>query len=35
MSLCDGSTQFISESIDINVWRALGSRDGGEVVGKY
>lgn len=29
----DGSTRFISDSIDLSVWRALGSRAGGEVVG--
>jgi hypothetical protein len=35
MSLCDGATQFISDTIDIRVWRALGSRNGGEMIGKY
>ena len=28
----DGSIHFISDSIDINVFRALGTRSGGEVV---
>jgi prepilin-type N-terminal cleavage/methylation domain-containing protein/prepilin-type processing-associated H-X9-DG protein len=28
----DGSTHFVSDSIDLVVWRALGSRDGEEVV---
>lgn len=28
----DASCRFISDSIDISVWRALGSRDGGELV---
>jgi prepilin-type N-terminal cleavage/methylation domain-containing protein len=32
-SLADGSTQFYSNNIDLTVWRALGSRDGGETVG--
>jgi prepilin-type processing-associated H-X9-DG protein len=32
-SLADGSTQFYSNNIDLTVWRALGSRDGGEAVG--
>lgn len=27
----DGSTKFIPNSVDVNVWRALGTRDGGEV----
>jgi prepilin-type N-terminal cleavage/methylation domain-containing protein len=29
----DGSAEFISESINHAVWRAMGSRDGGEVTG--
>lgn len=29
--LCDGSTRFVSETIDITAWRAVGSRGGGEV----
>lgn len=33
--LVDGSVRSISENIDINVWRALGTRAGGEVVGEY
>ncbi len=28
----DGSSKFVTDSIDRNVWRALGSRDGSEVV---
>ena len=28
----DGATHFYSENIDLNVWRAIGSRNGGEVV---
>jgi prepilin-type N-terminal cleavage/methylation domain-containing protein/prepilin-type processing-associated H-X9-DG protein len=30
-SFGDGSTKFIANSIDVNIWRALGTRDGGEV----
>jgi prepilin-type N-terminal cleavage/methylation domain-containing protein len=30
--LADGSTHFISDSIELQVWRALGTRNGGEVV---
>jgi prepilin-type processing-associated H-X9-DG protein len=30
--LCDGSVQFIPNSIDITIWRALGTRQGGEPV---
>ena len=33
--LCDGSARFVSENIDRNVWRAVGSRDGKEVVGEF
>ncbi|MBC8116433.1 MAG: DUF1559 domain-containing protein [Candidatus Saccharimonas sp.] len=33
--LMDGSVRSISENIDINVWRALGTRSGGEVVGEF
>ncbi len=34
-SLADGSARFISENIDLGVYRALGSIQGGEVVGEY
>ncbi len=33
--LVDGSVRSISSSIDQGVWRALGTRNGGEVVGEY
>jgi prepilin-type N-terminal cleavage/methylation domain-containing protein len=32
MSLCDGSVRYIPESIDLAIWRAVGSRDGGETL---
>ena len=32
-SMADGSVRFISESIDVTLFRALGTRAGGEVVG--
>jgi prepilin-type N-terminal cleavage/methylation domain-containing protein/prepilin-type processing-associated H-X9-DG protein len=32
VAMCDGSVQFINNTIDINVWRALSSSRGGEVV---
>jgi prepilin-type N-terminal cleavage/methylation domain-containing protein len=28
----DGATRFVSDNIDLNVWRALGTRAGGEAV---
>ena len=34
-SLCDGSTRFISETIDLNTYRALSTTQGGEVVGDF
>jgi prepilin-type N-terminal cleavage/methylation domain-containing protein/prepilin-type processing-associated H-X9-DG protein len=33
--LMDGSVRTISRSITIDTWRALGSRDGGEIVGDF
>ncbi len=32
---CDGHVQFVGNSIDSSVWRALGSRNGREVVADY
>ena len=34
-SMADGSVQFISDSIDIETYRALGSRAGGEVANDF
>jgi prepilin-type N-terminal cleavage/methylation domain-containing protein len=31
----DGSVHFLSNSIDINTWMALATRDGGDLVGDY
>jgi hypothetical protein len=28
----DGHVSFIKQSININVWRAIGTRNGGEVI---
>jgi prepilin-type N-terminal cleavage/methylation domain-containing protein/prepilin-type processing-associated H-X9-DG protein len=30
--LCDGSVRFIKETVNVNTWRAIGTRNGGEVV---
>ena len=35
VALCDGSVRFVSQTIDINTWRAIGTRGGGEAVGDY
>ena len=32
VAMCDGSVRFVSENLDITVWRGLGTRDKGEVV---
>lgn len=34
-TMADGSVRFISENIDINLYRGLGSRNGGEVLGDF
>jgi prepilin-type N-terminal cleavage/methylation domain-containing protein/prepilin-type processing-associated H-X9-DG protein len=31
VAMCDGSVQFITNTIDINIWRALSTARGGEV----
>jgi prepilin-type N-terminal cleavage/methylation domain-containing protein len=33
--MMDGSTRSFSENMDVNVWRGLGSRAGGEVIGDF
>jgi prepilin-type N-terminal cleavage/methylation domain-containing protein/prepilin-type processing-associated H-X9-DG protein len=35
MALCDGSVRFVTGGITLSTWRALGSCNGGEVVGDY
>jgi prepilin-type N-terminal cleavage/methylation domain-containing protein/prepilin-type processing-associated H-X9-DG protein len=35
VALCDGSARFISENIDMNTFRALSTRGGGEVGGEF
>jgi prepilin-type N-terminal cleavage/methylation domain-containing protein len=32
MFMSDGSVRFVSQTVDMNVWRAAGSRDGGESI---
>ena len=34
-ALMDGSCRVINENIDLGVWRALGTRNGGEVIGEF
>jgi len=33
--MCDGSVHFISETIDIAVYRGLGTKTGGEIAGEF
>lgn len=33
--MCDGSSKFVSENIDLNTWRALGTARGQEVIGEF
>ena len=35
MSLMDGSVRFVSDSIDLDVWRSLSTRESGEVFGEF
>jgi prepilin-type N-terminal cleavage/methylation domain-containing protein/prepilin-type processing-associated H-X9-DG protein len=35
VALCDGSVRFVSQGIDINVWRGLSTTRGGETIGDY
>ena len=33
--LGDGSVRFVRDSVTVATWRALGSRNGGEVLGDF
>jgi prepilin-type processing-associated H-X9-DG protein len=35
VALCDGSVHFVSETVDRETWRALGSRNGREVLDQF
>ena len=35
VGLMDGSCRSISENIDLSIWRGLGTRSGGEVLGEF
>ena len=31
--MCDGSVRFVSSNLDLGIWRAIGTREGGEIIG--
>jgi prepilin-type processing-associated H-X9-DG protein len=35
VALADGSVRFVSQTVDLEAWRALGSRNGNEVPGNF
>ncbi len=35
IALCDGSVRFVSKTINVATWRALGTRDSSDLVGNY
>jgi prepilin-type processing-associated H-X9-DG protein len=35
VGFCDGSVHYVSNSVDLAVWRALGTRGGGEPIGDF
>ncbi len=35
VTLCDGSARFVSETIDLAIWRAVSTSQGGEVVDDF
>jgi prepilin-type N-terminal cleavage/methylation domain-containing protein/prepilin-type processing-associated H-X9-DG protein len=35
VALFDGSVRFVAETIDLNTWRAVGTREGNEVLGAF
>ena len=35
IGMCDASTRFIRDGVDLGIWRAIGSRDGGESASNF
>jgi len=35
MTLCDGSVRFVGQTIELQTWRAIGTRNGNETLGDY
>lgn len=35
LALCDGSVRFVAETVDLNTWKAVGTRSLGDPIGEY
>ena len=35
VGVCDGHVRFVGNSIDLNTWNNLGTRNDGQVLGDY
>ena len=35
VALVDGSVRFVSENLDLTIWRGIATRDGGEVISEF
>jgi len=35
MAMCDGSVRFVADSIDLPIWRGLGTKSGAEIVSSF
>ena len=35
MTLCDGSVRFVAETVELQLWRSVGARQDGNVIGDY
>ena len=35
VAMGDASVRFVAETVNLGVWRAVGSRDGGEIPGDF
>jgi hypothetical protein len=35
MGMCDASVRFVSDGVDLKIWRGLGTKSGGEIVSGF
>ena len=35
MTLCNGSVRFVGQTIELQTWRTIGTRNGNETLGDY